>query len=185
MIDDLHIQRVSRGERGAFRQFHEELYGRLFYYAFKLTRDRVVSEDIVHEAFVKYWMHRETFHSLLAAKVYLFSFLKNKIMSSTRDEANRRRILAGITREETFSEEHLLITAEVCGQVRQAISELPERTRQVIEMVMEGLTVEKIAAGMGISPNTVKSLKKVGYQALREKLKHLKPLLLSFVLLNF
>ncbi|MDR0766215.1 MAG: sigma-70 family RNA polymerase sigma factor [Odoribacteraceae bacterium] len=178
MIDDLTIQRVSRGDRAAFQTLHEELHGRLFYYAFKLTRDRMTSEDILQEAFVKYWTRRETFTSLLAVKIYLFSFLKNKIMSRARDENNRKRILDGMDREEIdTSEEYLLITAEICGQVRQAIGELPDRTRQVIEMGMTGMTVDEIAAGMNVSPNTVKTLKKAGYQALRGKLKHLKTFL--------
>lgn len=39
------------------------------------------------------------------------------------------------------------------------------------------MTVEKIAETMQVSPNTVKTLKKAGYQVLREKLKHLRTLI--------
>jgi RNA polymerase sigma-70 factor (ECF subfamily) len=131
----------------------------------------------VQEAFIKFWEHRETFDNLLAVKVYLFSFLKNKIMNLSRDEANRRRLLAGMTWEEAFTEDHLLLAAETCGQVRQAVSELPGRTRRVIELSMAEMTVEQVAAELDISPNTVKTLKKAGYQALREKLEHLRTLL--------
>jgi RNA polymerase sigma-70 factor (ECF subfamily) len=177
MLDDLYIQRVSRGELAAFRALHEELHGRMFYHAYKLTRDRGFAEDLVQEAFMKFWEHRATFDNLLAVKVYLFAFLKNKIMSHARDEANRRRILDGMTREESFTEDHLIVTAEICGQVRQAVSELPGRTRRVIELSMAEMTVEQVAALMEISPNTVKTLKKAGYHALREKLEHLKTLL--------
>jgi RNA polymerase sigma-70 factor (ECF subfamily) len=177
MLEDTHVRHIARGDRAAFRMLHEELHGRLFYYAYKLVHDRQASEDLVQEAFIKFWEHRETFDSLLAVKMYLFSFLKNKIMNLTRDEANRRRILADMEWEEAFTEDHLLLVAETCGEVRQAVSELPERTRCVIELSMAEMTVEQVAAALDISPNTVKTLKKAGYQALREKLKHLKALL--------
>ncbi|MDR1273669.1 MAG: hypothetical protein LBK12_03885, partial [Odoribacteraceae bacterium] len=81
MLEDTHVQHIARGDRAAFRALHEELHGRLFYYAYKLVRDRQASEDLVQEAFIKFWEHRETFDNLLAVKVYLFSFLKNKIMN--------------------------------------------------------------------------------------------------------
>ncbi|MDR1414310.1 MAG: sigma-70 family RNA polymerase sigma factor [Odoribacteraceae bacterium] len=177
MLEDTHVQKIARGERTAFRMLHEELYGRLFYYVFKLSRDREASEDLVQEAFIRFWEHRATFDSLLAVKVYLFTYLKNKIMTRARDEGNRRRILAGMTREEAFTEDHLMVAAEVCGEVHQAVSELPERTRRVIELSMEEMSVEEVAAALAISPNSVKTLKKAGYQALRVKLKHLKALL--------
>ena len=82
-----------------------------------------------------------------------------------------------IEREEGETGDHLLITAEICGEVQRAVRELPPQTRRVIELSMEDMTVERIAEVMQISPNTVKTLKKSGYQALREKLKHLRVLL--------
>ena len=62
--------------------------------------------------------------------------------------------------------------------MQQAVNELPAQTRRVIELSMQDMTVEKIAEEMCVSPNTVKTLKKVGYQTLRERLKHLRALLL-------
>jgi RNA polymerase sigma-70 factor (ECF subfamily) len=177
MVEDEHIQRISRGDRAAFQVLYKELYDRMFYYVFKLARDKQLAEDLIHEAFIHFWEHRETFDSLLAVKVYLFTFLKNKIMTRARDEANRRRIIESMEHDETFSEEHLLVTAEICGQVRQAIRELPVRTREVIELSMAEMTVEQVATALGISPNSVKTLKKAGYHALRARLQHLKTLL--------
>jgi RNA polymerase sigma-70 factor (ECF subfamily) len=183
-IEDTRIERVARGDREAFRVLHGELHDRLFFYAYKMTRDRQTSEDLLQEAFINFWERRATFSSLLAVKVYLYTFLRNKLMSRTRDEANRRRILDRVAREETPGEEEgnqLMVTAEICGQVRQAVRELPERTRRVIELSMAEMTVEQVARVLDVSENTVKTLKKAGYQSLREKLWHLKsflPLLL-------
>ena len=98
-------------------------------------------------------------------------------MVQLRDEAIHKRILEAMEWDEYEVEDHLLVSAEICGEVQQAVKGLPAQTRRVIELSMEDMTVEKIAVAMQISPNTVKTLKKAGYQVLREKLKHLRVLL--------
>ena len=163
MLDNLHVEQIARGNRVAFKELHEELYGRMFYYVYKMLHDKEQSEDIIQEAFVLYWGNRVNFNSLLAVKAYLFSIVRNKVMAQIREEGE--------------TGDHLLITAEICGGVQRAVRELPPQTRRVIELSMEDMTVERIAEVMQISPNTVKTLKKAGYQALREKLKHLRVLL--------
>ena len=117
------------------------------------------------------------FNNLLAVKTYLFTVVRNKVMVQLRDEAIHKRILEAMEWDEYEVEDHLLVSAEICGEVQQAVKGLPAQTRRVIELSMEDMTVEKIAVAMQISPNTVKTLKKAGYQVLREKLKHLRVLL--------
>ncbi len=177
MLDNLHIERVAKGDRVAFKKLHEELYQRIFYYVYKMLHDKEQSEDIIQEAFVLYWGNRADFNNLLAVKTYLFSIVKNKVMVQVRNVANRKRILDSMEWEESETDDHLLIAAEICGEVQRAVRELPSQTRRVIELSMEDMTVEKIAETMQISSNTVKTLKKAGYKVLREKLKHLRVLL--------
>ncbi len=174
MLNDLHIERVAGGDRVAFKEVHEELYQRMFYYVYKMLRDKEQSEDIIQEAFVLYWGNRVNFNNLLAVKTYLFTVVKNKVMVQIRDVTNRKRILDSMEWKESETDDQLLIMAEICGEVQRAVRELPFQTRRVIELSMEDMTVEKIASTLQISPNTVKTLKKAGYQTLREKLKHLR-----------
>lgn len=177
MLDNSHIERVSKGDRGAFKELHEELYQRMFYYVYKILHDKEQAEDIIQDTFVLFWGNRSNFNNLLAVKTYLYTVVKNKVLALIRDTANRKRILESIEWEESTTEDNILISAEICGQVQQAIRELPTQTRRVIELSMQEMTVEKIAEEMQISPNTVKTLKKAGYQVLREKLKHLRMVL--------
>ena len=177
MLDNSHIERVAKGDRGAFKELHEELYQRMFYYVYKVLRDKEQAEDIIQDTFVLFWGNRSNFDNLLAVKTYLYMVVKNKVLALVRDAANRKRILESIEWEKSTTEDNILISAEICGQVQQAIRELPTQTRRVIELSMQEMTVEKIAEEMQISPNTVKTLKKAGYQALREKLKHLRMVL--------
>ena len=174
MLNNSHIERIAKGDRRAFKELHEGLYQQMFYYVYKILPHKEQAEDIIQDTFILFWNNRCNFNNLLAAKTYLYTVVKNKVLALIRDTANRKRILQNIEWEYSTTEDNILIAAEICGQVQQAIQELPVQTRRVIELSMQEMTVQKISEKMKISPNTVKTLKRAGYNNLRKKLKHLK-----------
>ena len=54
--------------------------------------------------------------------------------------------------------------------LHEAIDSLPPQTRQVILLCMEGASNADVGEKLKISVNSVKTLKKLGYAALRELL---------------
>lgn len=176
--NDSHIRQIATGNVLAFRQLHQALYSRLFYFVYRMTRDRELSEDMIQDSFIKYWENRTTFDNLKAVKVYLYAVLKNKVMNQLRDESNRQRILATIDfTEQTDESDYLMIAAEIADEVKRAVTALPPQSRLVIELSMAGKTVAEVATELNISPNTVKILKKSAYKTLRTRLSHLRVLL--------
>lgn len=165
---------IAGGDEDALRVLHRALYGALFYYAHNFTRDKETSEDAVQEAFVRLWHRRATFDNAMAAKVYLYYVVRNVVRNHLRA---RRRTVSIPEHTPAHEEDLAMITAETCSMVRASVEALPRQTRRVIELSMAELTVEQIARQMGISPNSVKTLKKAGYRTLREKLGALHSLL--------
>jgi len=178
MLENSHIESIAAGNREAFKKLHDELYQRLFYYVYKLTHDKELAEDFIQEAFLLFWKNRQTFSEVLAVKTYFYLTLRNKVMSYFRDHSIHKRILENMDCPKTVEESQSVIVAEVCGEVQRAISTLPARTQQVIRLSMLDLTVGEIAVKLHISPNTVKTLKKNGYNSLRKQLYDLKSLIL-------
>lgn len=82
---------------------------------------------------------------------YIQSFPEN-------NETVEHAFLKEVTRQETF---RILYSA---------IDHLPAQTRQVILYSLEGLSVQEVGDRMGISANTVKTLKKNAYASLRNLL---------------
>ena len=183
MLDNTCIRAIAEGDFVAFRSLYDVMSSRMFYYLYKLIRDKEVCEDLVQETFVLYWKNRADFKELLPVKIYLFATLKNLARNHLRVELNRKRILDSLEWEDVIFDDHLLITTELCGEVKQAVAELPRQVRQVIELSMADMTVNGIAEELQMSPNTVKSLKKTGYKLLRERLAHLR-FLLHFLLIS-
>ena len=179
------IASIAHGDSSAFRKLYDTLAPRLFYYLYRWVSDREVCEDILQEAMVMYWNRRHDFKDPLAVKVYLCSVARNLLSNHSRVEVGRRRIMAQLFDAPWRTDDaaaktdgdHLLVSAEVAGIISSAVDQLPPRTASVIRLSMDDYSVQRIAEELGISENTVKSLKKSGYRTLRLKLEHLRPLL--------
>ena len=148
----------------------------MYFYAAKITGNQELSKDIIQESFLAYWNKRDSFDTALMVKAFLYASIKNQIFKHFRDNMTHKRILESLEIETSVTDD-LIIAAEISGQVQKAIGTLPGQTKKVIELSMSGLKVEEIAQEMGISVNSVKTLKKSGYKHLREKLHHLRAIL--------
>lgn len=74
------------------------------------------------------------------------------------EEADDPVFLKEVTRQETFRILHT------------AIDKLPAQSKQIIMLSMEGLSNAEVGEKLGISVNTVKTLKKNAYAVLRQVL---------------
>lgn len=75
-------------------------------------------------------------------------------------------------------DEEFLLEDEVHAMVYEAIKDLSEQSRRVVIMTMDGASNPEIAEQLGVSVNTVKTIKLRAYRVLRERLKGLQWLLL-------
>lgn len=176
-IRDSHILRIAEDNRESFAALHDLLYDRLFFYTYKLTGDIVESEDLIQDTFLHYWERRVNFSDFISVKVYLYSILDYKLRNHLRKRQRQSKLLKETPIREPYENEYLIITAEITGQVRQALRKLPPQTGRVMELSMQEMSLEEIAGHLNISINTVKTLKKAGYKALRESLSHLRSIL--------
>lgn len=171
---------MAAGDHRAFRELFDAWHARVLFYAGRLMggTDTAACRDIVQDAFVLLWERREALGTALAAKAFVYVTIKNKVWCHLRDTANRRRLLGHWQQPPIDPTDQMAITAEVCGQIQQAMEELAPQTRRVMEHLLGGMSVEQSAAELGVSENTVKTLRKAAYRHLRERLEHLRGLLL-------
>ena len=74
-------------------------------------------------------------------------------------------------KDEVYGEEFFLdeVTRnETYRIVRGAVNKLPERSRQIATLTLQGYSLQEIADELSVSINTVKTLKKNAYEKLRE-----------------
>jgi len=126
-------------------------------YAWSLTRRHVDAEDLVHDALVRAYEKRATFHGG-NLKVWLLSILHNVYVDGSRARhAEAQRLARAGELTEPYlppgQDHHVRLR-----QVGQAFIELPKEQCAALHLVtIEGLTYAEAAATLGIPVGTLMS----------------------------
>lgn len=152
----------------------DEYYNRLVYFSYQITHDKTQAEDLVQDAFVKFWDHCiEVSNHPAAIKNFLYSTVKNATLNVIRhNKVAEQHInsLNGSDVEETIF--HSIIRSEVLAEIHIAIAQLPDSCQQIFKMsYLDELKNNQIADMLGISVNTVKTQKQRALKVLRGQLK--------------
>lgn len=132
------------------------------------VRDAHTAEDIVAEAFTRFWNNRENIVLTGLPDAYIMKTVKNMCLNHMRDKLTRLRISTQINNDrlkamETeinfLSSEDLgfLFESEVASIFRNVMEQFPELTRNIFYASrFEGMTYQEIAAAYGVSTRKVK-----------------------------
>lgn len=147
-----------------------EAYGRqLVLFARQWATSAAGAEDIVQEAFVRFW--RSPHRNDAEAHLQLFAMVRRAGLDHVRATSRRveREITASADEESTawFSPTH---DDRDCA-LQGALSQLPPEQREVVVLKIWGeLTFEQIARTLDIPPNTAASRYRYALEALRRAL---------------
>lgn len=137
----------------AFAELYRRYARLLVATAYRKTGDQASAEDLVHELFLSLWLRRQQLFVQQSLRGYLFSALKNKVISHYYHQASAALVpLDGFG--ETLSAP--LQPDGLLGEFyEQSLQKLPEKCRQVFVMSRSGYTMREIAQALGISEKTV------------------------------
>ena len=169
-IDQQLVERVQRGDKGAFDLLVVKYQRKIFRLLSRLIRDTAEIEDVAQEAFVKAYRALPNFRGDSAFYTWLYRIAintaKNYLVSQGRRAPTSTQ--ADVEDAETFDDgDHLrdlntpdsmLVTKQVAEAVNRAIDTLPEDLRTAIVLrELEGLSYEEIAESMQCPIGTVRS----------------------------
>ena len=130
---------------------------------------RADAEDVVQEAFVRFWRSRDRAADPTA---YLFACVKRSALDCVRARGRQTRREAAVAKPEGESLfDGPLEQSERRAAVAAALDTLPEAQREVLVMkVWGGLTFPQIADALGIPADTAASRFRYALSKLRERL---------------
>lgn len=164
------FRKMQSGDIRAFEQLFMSLYPGMCSIADHYLNDEVQSKDIAQEAFIKLWGKREEFKDIISVKSYLYTTVRNLSLNFIRD--NRKSAeMPGVLPERAEAEfKSVIIEEEAIHSLYAAIDRLPAQTSRVIRMSLKGIKNQEIASELGISVNSVKTLKYNAVNTLRKEL---------------
>lgn len=152
----------------------KEYYDRLVYFSLQLIKDKDQAEDLVQDAFIKYWNQRETvIQDPIAIKNFLYSTVRNASLNVIRHNKVVESYIEfqGSTEPEEPPVIEAIITAEAVAEIHAALQSLPESHRIISIMgYFDGKKNQEIADELGMSVNTVKKQKQRALELMRVQL---------------
>ena len=173
------VIQMQQGKEEAFDLLFDTYKNKAFRLAYLISGSYTDSEDIVQEAFIKYWRQENNFNDEIALKTYLYKSIRNGCLNQLRHENVRKKYFESLP-DDWESEDYFMenvIKEEVANIVLQEINKLSETSRKILFKALDGYSNEEIAEELGVSVNTVKTHKARSYIMLRQNLGHLRVLL--------
>lgn len=175
--------RINIKDAETMKSLFDDFYLPLCLFSERYLEDAKASEDVVQDCFIKLWQHRGEFEYRNQVKAFLYTSVRN----SALNELEHRRVVSAYcgkvldkTDEAFFRNQ--VIEEETYHLLMKAIDRLPEQTRKVMLLALEGNDNKTIAAMLHVADGTVHTLKKIAYRRLREDLKEYFYLILPFII---
>lgn len=170
----------KQGDQRAFKVLYQRYFKILCSYGCRLTSDRQLLEDAVHDIFIDLWRRREHLAEVENIKFYMFRALRNRVVRNGRNNIfeNSEDIDGFLDYLVSLSSEQQSIDSESLQarvkRVQNAVENLSDRQKEVINLrFYHGMSLDDISQLMGLPKQSVSNLLFKSYAVLRLRLKEL------------
>ncbi len=171
------MARTREGDADAFEVIYDRHSAAAYSLARRVCRSGQLAEDVVQEAFLSLWRRRERYDATRGdVRGWLLTMVHNMAIDKIRRGGVHERRRAGAEGLDEYLEAPQRTDEEVerrqeAGEIRAALSALPDEQRRVIELAFfDGLTHTEIAAELEQPVGTVKGRIRLGLRKLQAQL---------------
>ncbi len=172
---------------GSFKSFFLNYFDTVVRFAMAYLPDESECQDIAQETFIRLYQSWSSIKMEEQARSFMYTTARRLCISRIRHQTLEEQfIMSEMENGETdrlddnfFSD---ITIQETLRMLRQAIDALPQQSRQIILLGLKGKNNNEIAEMLGVSVNTVKTLKKGAYKSLRQSLGSMPEEMLAWLL---
>lgn len=172
---------LQNDDKSAIKILFEKYHAALCLLAYRFTKDKDTSKDVVQDVFIRIWNNRQSIEITSSLSAYLKRSVVNACLNHIEKE--KRHSILGVevlvrepsaaTSDRDYSEHELTM------QLEKSIERLPVRTRAVFLLIRkEEMTYKEVAETLNISLKAVEKEMMKALRLLREMLKNFLPMVL-------
>lgn len=152
-----------------FKAFFETFFIPVYTLMQRYAGERELSRDFTQEAFVRVFEHWGEFETEENAKAFLYTVARRIYLDHCKHQKIENQYQNRVNEENTEEYDFLkeVTQQEVSRILYDAVDKLPSQTRSIILLNLKGFNNTEVAERLGVSVNTIKSLKKSAYVTLR------------------
>lgn len=183
--DDKLVKQAKKGSNDAFNKLVSKYREQLHFHIGKMIRDREQVEDLVQEVFMKAFDNLESYNTQYAFSTWIYRIATNHTIDYLRKKKLKTlSINDPVTTkdgemnvqlpDENFETDRAIIRKQRKKMIESAISNLPEKYRDVIRMRhMEEMSYQEISDELDLPLGTVKAhifrAREMLYKKLKDK----------------
>lgn len=159
--DETVLLDLQEGVEAAFSELYNRYHQQLYGFILSQVKISSITQDILHDIFLKLWDNRTKIKINNNVKSYLFRSCQNKVIDFYRQLAKDRILQENLlfhyeqqVQQSPDSKQQLL---QLDSLAEEALNSLSPQRRIVFELCRrQGKTYNQVAEELGISPQTVK-----------------------------
>jgi RNA polymerase sigma-70 factor (family 1) len=164
---------LASGDQSIYKLIFEAKYAELCYFADKIVNNMPEAEDIVMDAFTRFWQQKTNIPSINDLAAFLYTSVKNACLDHIRKQQRKPKIFEDLDNS-LYSLDEILegeeIYAVVLNQVYQGIESLPDQCKKIFKMLyFEGKSTQEIAKILNLSVQSVRNQKTRAIKLLKIK----------------
>jgi RNA polymerase sigma-70 factor, ECF subfamily len=157
------IYGMRSGQQRSIEVLYDRYAGLVYSIAYRILQNDRDAEDLTQDIFVTFWNSDAYNPERGSLSSFLGLLTRSRAIDKIRQRTTANNFLSRW--QQTISEESTApsplesaTTQETQALVRQAIAQLPERQRQILELnYYQGLSHDRIAQSLNLTPGIVKS----------------------------
>lgn len=173
---------VRKGDIKAFESFYMKYQPRLFVYGVGILNDEEVTKDLIQEAFISFWEHRDNIVTDYSVTAYLFKIFHGKCLKYLRMQAIQSNFsqLSDLKMKEIeigyYNPDRNILGSVFMHEVEElyerTVNKLPEQCREIFLLSkQQDMKSSDIAVQLGLSVRTVENQIYKAIHILRQEMK--------------
>lgn len=154
-----------------------QTHDRLLSLLLSFTDNRPLCEDILQEAYIRFWNNMHKVEDDATAIYLLKRYTRNLFLDEMRKHSRREAMLVKMNPDQTtHSVEEQAISKEDYNAIQSVIDKLPEQQRLIFRMHKEqSMSYRQIAEQLGIATSTIETQMNRALKFLRRELSGIRP----------